>query len=196
MKPALIKPIDDARNVTDARATLSQALSRVTLDVRMPGTDIQLGTTFYTPVVTLLARGLGTRRQDVVYCAYPLLGCSYTYYESALPVLYTNDKLTQNRVSFKEMLDTRMIAQGNRPAVLHEIIDLLQSGVGWKLAQLVPWVRNIEEGIARGHEGLLQCLQTMADTARKMHDDAGMREPEVGLTEGLVIPAGGTGRIN
>lgn len=194
----IIKPADDACtvNITDAsRSTLATALTHVTLDVHQPGTDITLGTTFYTPIVTLLAHTLNTRRQDLVYCAWPLLGCPYHFFEQALPTLYIDDKLTQGRVSFKEMLDTRMLAKNNQPAVLWEILDLLQSVVGWKLTQLIEWTRVVEQVVQREHAGLLTQLQAMADQARKMHDDAGMLSAEIGLTEGVVISAGGEGRI-
>jgi len=193
---SIVKPAADARGIADAaRSTLADALSRIMLQVREPGTDITLGTTFYTPVVTLLARGLGTKRQDLVFCAWPLLGCPHYYYESALPTLYIGDPQKQCRVSFREMLDTRMAANDGRPAVLWEILDLMQSQVGWKLRDIVQWVRVVEGVVVREHAGLLMQLQAMADTARARHDADGMLSKEIGLAEGFVVKVDGAGRV-
>ena len=192
----IVKPRQDVTQAQASSFVLSAALQHVALEVREPGTDIQLGTTFYTPVVTLLARTLQTRRQDVVFCAWPLLGCPYYYFEDALPVLYVSDKVKQARVPFKEMLDTHMLAHDGRPPVLWEVFDLLQAQCGWRMRQLVEWVRAVEDCVYGSRPGLLMQLQTMADGARKMHDDSGMLEKEVGLAEGIVIPADGSGRVN
>jgi hypothetical protein len=173
---------------------LSSALEHVTLSVREPAADIKLGTTFYTPVVTLLAAQLKTRRQDIVFCAWPILGCPYHYFEQALPTLYIDDAVQQRRIAFKEMLDTHMLLHDNRPAVLWEVLDLLISTVRWNLRQLIEWTRIVEATVNRDHPGLGLRLQTMADGARQMHDDAssggGMLTAEIGLTEGVVIPVG------
>lgn len=196
------KPQQDAGlDLTRATVTpaLSAALSRVQLDVREPGTDITLGTTFYTPVLTLLARTLNTRREDHVFCAWPLLGCPYTYFENALPTIYTLDDVKQQRVPFKRMLDTQMMVNAGRPPVLHEIFDLLQSVCGWKMPQLAEWVRAVEQCVRQEHVGLLDQLQAMADQARKQHDVDGMLSKEIGLTSGIVVPVGGVdgkGRLN
>jgi hypothetical protein len=186
------KPTTSSRASFTAPTALSVALTQLRFEVREPGTDITLGTTFYTPVVTLLARLLGTHRQDVVYCAWPLLGCPYHYFEPALPTVYINDPVKQQRVSFKEMLDTQMLAPGrdNRPAVLWEILDLLQSIVRWRERDTVEWVRIVERVAAADHPGLLDQLHAMADQARRVNDDIGILPAKAGLTEGLVIPAG------
>lgn len=185
----LHKPVLDSR-IDRMDTLLSAALSRVTLSVRDPGTDITMGTTFYTPVLTLLARGLNTRRQDVVFCAWPILGCPYHYFEQALPTVYIQNAMSRSRMDFKAVLDQHTVTHEGRPPVLWEIIDLMISTLRWNVRQLVEWVRVVEATMRRDHPGLLLQLQSMADQARKMHDENGMLTAEVGLTEGLVIPAG------
>jgi hypothetical protein len=191
----IIHPVADAHTGA-VTGILSAALSKLKLEVKEPGTDIQLGTTFYTPVVTLLARVLGTRRQDLVFCTWPLLGCPYYYFEGALPMFRIRDQTRQGMVNFKEMLDTRMLANQNRPAVLWEILDLLQSVCGWDVRQLVEWTREVERRMQNEHAGVLIQLQSMADVARQRHDTDGMQDKEIGLAPGVVVPVSGPGRVN
>ena len=175
-------PIADARlNLDAGRVPLSVALSRVKLERKGLGTDITHGTSFFTPILTLLARQLGTRRQDMVYCAWPALGCPFVYFSECL------------KEDFAWQLAQRTRDKG--VATLHELIDLLQSVFKWDLKQIIEWVKAVEQVVGR-KEGLMETLQAAADGAREMHDRDGMQEARVGMTEGIVIPVDGIGRVN
>lgn len=176
----LIKPTQE-RPREKAAALLSEALGKVKLEYKGLGTDITHGVTFYKPILTLLAETLGTRRQDQVYCAFPLAGCPFVYYSECLPERYA------------WVLTDRVRAKG--VAVLHELLDLFQSHGRWQLRELIEFVRAVELVVGK-KPGLMETLQAAADGARALHDVEGMREPEVGMTEGIVIPVDGIGRVN
>lgn len=197
--PKIILPVADARLGQHRDTRLADALSKVVLAVKAPGTDITHGVTFYTPVVTLLAGIVGTRRQDLVYSAWPVLGCPYHYFDTMLPSIYATDINTHRKVSLplKQMLDTHMLqASDGKCHVLWEIIDMLQAMCGWNLKQIITWTRDVENMLRREHAGLLIQLQSMADEVVSRHDAEGMLDKKPGLTEGVVFPADGPGRVN
>jgi hypothetical protein len=153
---------------------LSEALGRVKLEVKGLGTDITHGTEFFVPVVTLLAGLLGTRRQDVVYSQWPILGCPVRYYHETLPKRAVRALEDWQKMHLK-------------PARLWEIIDLLQSHYKWELKDLIEWVRAVESAMY-GKQDIMVMLQAAADEARRRHDAEGMSENPPEMSEGIVIP--------
>lgn len=154
---------------------LAWALEKVTLEVKAHGTDITHGTEFYTPIVTLLARVVGTRREDVVYTCWPVLGCPIRYFEDALPANFAHGLKKWQHKNLK-------------PARLWEVLDYLQAVAKWTLIDLIQLVKVIEHLVAK-REDVLVSLQAAADGAREQHDREGMHENAPGMTEGIVIPA-------
>lgn len=154
---------------------LSAALAKVKLAVKGLGTDITHGTEFYTPIVTLLARNVGTRRQDVVYSLWPLLGCPFFHYHQTIP-----KKLAEGLAGWQIKHD--------RAPRLWEIIDFLQAVAKWDLASIIEWVKRVE-GVMRTKADLVTLLQAAADAAKERHDREGMRENTPEMSEGIVIPA-------
>jgi hypothetical protein len=177
-----VKPAAGALVGDDRRICLSNAMQRIgKVEVKEPGTDITHGTTFYTPIVTLLARTIPTKRQDVVYSVWPILCCPYIYFESNLPPRYAI-RLKQHEVKL-----------GHKPR-LWEILDLLIAVGGWSMRQLVEWVRQVESTVSQV-TGLTETMQAAADMVLKEHDKTGFTHAP-GLTEGIVIPVDGLGRVN
>lgn len=199
-KPLVTPAIDAHLNLSQFKGTpLHLALSKVVLRVTAPGTDITHGTTFYTPVVTLLATLIGTRRQDLVYSAWPVLGCPYNYYDRMLPQIYATDVNSGRKVPLplKQLLDTKMIAAMDGKAhVLWEVIDMLQAMCGWNLKQIIQWTRDVEKHLNRDFSHVILQLGAMADEVVARHDAEGMADKEPGFDEGVVIPASGLGRVN
>ena len=178
---SLVRPA--AESLVDVgNVPLSTALGRITLEVKGLAPDITHGTEFYTPIVTLLARQMNTRRQDIVLRKWPLLGCPFGYYA---------DSLQQATV---ESMIGHLVRTNHMP-VLWEIIDLFQSAAKWKLENIIKFVSAVETETGR-QIGLMTALQAAADAAVKKHDAEGMRENEPQFNEGIVIPVDGPGRIN
>lgn len=182
---------------------LSIALASCTQVVTLPQADITHGTSFIRPVNTLLAGLLGTKRADLVMQIWPILGCEYRFYEDTLRDLwfYVRDQRSSNRsrIDIKELLDTKMLQDVNhRPTVLHELIDFLQGSAGWKLDQIIPWVKAVED-IMRYKDHIVVQLQAYADEAVERNNRSGVLGNAPQLSEGFVIPVegiGGKGRVN
>lgn len=174
---------------------LHAALTRVQLQVKDPGTDIVCGTQFYKPVVTLLAGLLGTRRQDLVYCTWAILGAAYLHYENAIRgiTFYAVEQGHKAKFSLKQVLDDKLAREGHA-ATLWQVIDLLQSMGGWQLDGVIRWVRIVEDEL-RTKPHVVMTLQAQADAVRARHDREGMRDKEPALVEGLVVPVDGIGRV-
>lgn len=154
---------------------LSQVMALIPhLEIKGLGTDITHGTRFYAPIVSLLARLVGTRREDVVYAAWPVLGCPVGYFESSLP-----KRLADALGDWEQ--------RHGRPARLWELIDLLQSVHGWTLANLIEWVRVVE-GLMAMRPDVTTALGAAASLTKQRHDAEGMSENAPGMTEGIVIP--------
>lgn len=173
--------LSDVRNLT-----LTQALEKVKLDRKDLPTDVTHGTEFYVPVNTLLAKLIGTRREDVVYVCWPVLGCPFFHFASRLPA------------QFAEGLAAWQI-QHSRPPRLWEVLDLLQSGAvkpKWSLEELIELVRAVESFLRLHKPEILTFLAAAAAETKTRHDREGMLDNPPGMTEGIVIDATGPGRVN
>lgn len=191
----MIRPEQQGRILEANSASLADALSKVKIERTELPADVTHGTRFYVPVVTLLAKQIHTRRQDLVYASWPVLGTPYHYFEGALPKIEVTYGDKAARIDFKRMLDTEMVVK-QKPPVLWEIIDLLQVLAAWPLDKIVRWTREIERFMRREHPEVLMQLQVYADQVVKRHDQEGMLEPKVGLSPGVVVPVDGEGRVN